>query len=430
MAGSILLECPLRMPSPLNEWHRVVVTGMGIVSPLGNTVSEFWSRLLAGDCGIRPIEAWNTEGFPARVAGLVEGFDPERYMERQQARRMDRFTQFAVAASADAVADAGLNLDDVDRDRMGVVIGTAIAGVSVVERESQVLATSGPRKVSPMLIPSVIGNMAACLVSINLGITGQVLCPVGACATGCMAVGDAFDKIASGALDLAVAGGSESITTPLAVASFGRLGALSRRSDDLSLACRPFDVDRDGTVLAEGAAVLLLESEEHARARGARILAEVRGYGLTADAYHVAAPDPDGTGAAKAMRAALARADLTPGAIDYVCAHGTGTPLNDISESRAIASVFGETAPDVPVSSVKYSMGHTLGAAGAVSSVVAVQAIRDGVVPGTLNLRQKDPECIVNVVGENIETEVKTVLVNAFGFGGQNASLVFSHWPG
>ncbi|NPV09053.1 MAG: beta-ketoacyl-ACP synthase II [Anaerolineae bacterium] len=416
------------MPSPRNERHRVVVTGMGVVSPLGNAVGELWRRLLAGECGIQPIRDWDTDGYPARVAGIVEGFDATRYMDRQQSRRMERFAQFALAASTDAVSDAGLDLEDVDRDRMGIIIGSAIAGVPVIERESQTLAASGPRKVSPMLIPSVIGNMAGCLVSIALGVQGPVLCPVGACATGCIAVGDAFDRISAGALDLALAGGSESVTTPLAVASFGRLGALSRRYDDMSLTCRPFDVDRDGTVLAEGAAVLLLESEEHARARGARILAELLGYGVTADAYHVAAPDPDGTGAAKAMRAALARGEVSPEAVSYVCAHGTGTPLNDISESRAIAAVFGEAAPNVPVSSNKHALGHTLGAAGAISSVVAVQALREGIIPGTLNLRQKDPECIVNAVHENVKTEVKTVLVNAFGFGGQNASLVYRRW--
>lgn len=416
------------MTSANGKQQRVVVTGMGAVTPIGNSIAEFWRSLLAGECGIKHIRDWDTEGLPAKVAGMVEGFDPTKHMERQQARRMDRFSQFAVAAAHDAVEDSGLDLGKVDLERMAVVIGTAIAGVPVLERETRVLMESGPRKVNPMMIPAVIGNMAACLVSMAMGITGPVLCPVGACATGSLAVGDAFERIARGQIDLALAGGTESVTTRLAVASFGRLGALSRQTDDLSLVCRPFDVDRDGTVVSEGSAVLLLESEEHALARGARILAEIAGFGLTADAFHVAAPQPDGVGAARAMRQALARAGVEQAAVSYVCAHGTGTPLNDLSESRGIHSVFGEVAPDVPVSSNKYSLGHTLGAAGAVSSVVAVQAIRDGVIPGTLNLRQKDPECMVNAVAENIRAEVSSVLVNAFGFGGQNASLVFRRW--
>jgi len=414
----------------MRQQRKVVVTGMGAITPVGNTVDEFWGNLLAGECGIKPLRDWDTEGYPAKVAGLVDSFDPTQHMDRQQARRMDRFSQFAVAASREAVQNAALDLSQVDLDRMAVVIGTAIAGVPVLERETRVLMESGPRRVNPMMTPAVIGNMAACLVSMTMGITGPVLCPVGACATGCLAVGDAFERIASGQVDVALAGGTESVTTPLAVASFGRLGALSRRSDDLHLVCRPFDVDRDGTVVAEGAAVLVLESEDHARARGARILAEVGGFGLTSDAFHVAAPQPDGVGAARAMRMAMDRAELEPAAVDYVCAHGTGTPLNDLAESRGIRSVFGDTAPDVPVTSTKHSLGHTLGAAGAVSSIVAALSIRDGVVPGTLNLRQKDPECVVNVPAANLKQGVSAVLVNAFGFGGQNASLVFRRWSG
>jgi len=412
------------------EQHRVVVTGMGVITPIGSSVSEFWGNLLAGECGIKPIREWDTTGYPACLAGRVEGFDPTQHMDRQTARRMDRFTQFAVTVADDAVQGAGLDLQKVNRERMGVVIGTGIAGAPALVHESQVLLESGPRKVNPLLVPAVIPNTAPCLVSIRLGITGPVLCPVGACASGCLAIGDAFERVSSGQIDLALAGGTESVTIPLAVASFGRLGALSRRYDDPRLACRPFDVDRDGTVVSEGAAVLLLESQEHALARGARILAEVAGFGLTADAYHLAAPQPDGVGAARAMRNALAQAQLGPEDVDYICAHGTGTPLNDLAESRGILSVFGEVAPEVPVSSNKYAIGHTFGAAGAVSGVVAIQAIQEGMIPGTLNLEQKDPECAVNVLGENLRAPVGTVLVNAFGFGGQNASLVFRRWTG
>ncbi|MGQ9554203.1 MAG: beta-ketoacyl-ACP synthase II [Anaerolineae bacterium] len=418
------------MSSPRTNGRRVVVTGLGVISPIGNSAQEFWQNLLNGKYGVRPIANWEADGYPAHFAGIVEDFDPIDYLDRQQARRMDRFTQFAIAAAMDAVKHAGLELDAEDGDRVGVSLGTAVAGMGVVERESQTLAIEGPRRVSPMLIPSVIGNMAACMISIMLKVRGPALCPTGACATGCMAIGEAFERIVRGELDVVLAGGSDSTITPLAVASFGRLGALSRRTDEPALACRPFDVDRDGTVLAEGAAVLVLESEEHAVARGAGILAELSGYGVTSDAYHVAAPDPNGIGAAKSMRTALSRAGVSAADVQWVCAHGTGTPLNDISESKAIRDVLGAAADMIPVSSNKHAIGHTLGAAGAISSVAAVQAIRSGVIPGTLNLKQKDPECRINAIAENVSAEVVTVLVNAFGFGGQNASLVFRRWPG
>ena len=417
------------MSFPKANGRRVVVTGLGVISPIGNSAQEFWKNLLDGKHGIRPITNWVANGYPAHFAGIVEGFDPEECLDRQQARRMDRFTQFAIAAALEAVKHSGLALDAEDGDRVGVSLGTAVAGMGVVERESQTLAAEGPRRVSPMLIPAVIGNMAACMISIVLKVQGPALCPTGACATGCMAIGEAFERIVRNELDVVIAGGSDSTITPLAVASFGRLGALSRRNDEPALACRPFDVDREGTVLAEGAAVLVLESEEHAVARGAQILAEAAGYGVTSDAYHVAAPDPNGTGAAKAMRTALSRAGVNAADVQWVCAHGTGTPLNDISESKAIRDVLGPAADTIPVSSNKYAVGHTLGAAGALSSVAAVQAIRHGAIPGTLNLKQKDPECRINAIAANISAEIINVLVNAFGFGGQNASLVFRRWP-
>ncbi|MHB0875844.1 MAG: beta-ketoacyl-[acyl-carrier-protein] synthase family protein [Anaerolineae bacterium] len=416
------------MPLPQRTGRRVVVTGMGILSPIGSTPALFWDSLLQGRCGVRPIEAWPTEGFPSRFAGIIDDFDALAFMDRQLERRTDRFAQFGLVVARTAVNDGRLDTDKLDRDCCGVSIGTAVAGLGVIERESQVLVQSGPRRVNPMVIPSVIGNMAACLAAIDLGFTGPALCPTGACATGCMGIGEALLYIRSGVTDVMVAGGSESVNTQLAVASFGRLGALSRRNDDASLVCRPFDVDRDGTVLAEGAAALLLETEDHATARGATILAELAGYGVSCDAYHIAAPDPNGTGAAKAMRAALAMAHLKPEEVSYVCAHGTGTPLNDISEARAIREVLRDAADTVPVSSIKFAMGHALGAAGALSAVTAVQAIGHGIVPGTLNLRQQDPECRVNAIATNVQTDVQAVLVNAFGFGGQNASLVFRRW--
>jgi len=416
------------MASAQANGRRVAVTGMGVISPIGNNVAQFWQNLLSGVTGIRPIECFDASDYPAHVAGVVDGFEATDYIDRQLARRTDRFAQLAVGAAVDAVRDAGLRLDDSDSESVGISLGTAVAGMAVVERETSVLAELGPRRISPMLIPSVIGNMAGCLISIVLKVHGPALCPTGACATGCMAVGDAFQMIRSGIMDVMIAGGSDSMITPLSVASFGRLGALSRRADDPALACRPFDVDRDGTVLSEGAAVLILESEAHARGRGANILAEVAGYGITSDAYHIAAPDPNGTGASRSMQGALRSAGLSPDAVDYIVAHGTGTPLNDISESKAIRAVLGGRADTVPVSSNKHAVGHSLGAAGAVSAITAVQAIRNSIAPGTLNLRLKDPECMVNAISSNVPGDIATVLVNAFGFGGQNASLVLRRW--
>lgn len=416
----------MAFPQPIGQ--RVVVTGVGILSPIGNSPDEFWEALLRGRCGIKPITAWDTTGYPSRFAGIVEGFDARNYLDRQEARRTDRFTHFGVAAAMEALANSGLNLDKIDRERAAVSIGTAVAGMGMVESESRRLAETGPRRANPMLIPSIIGNMASCLLSIQLGLRGPALCPTGACATGCMGIAEGFSQIAGGDMDVVFAGGAESVVTPLAVAAFGRLGALSRREDSPELACRPFDVDRDGTILAEGAAVLVLESERHALARGAAIVGELAGCGITADAYHVAAPDPNGSGAARAMRSALGRAGIEAGDVDYVCAHGTGTPLNDISEARGIREVLGDKAASVPVSSNKYAIGHTLGAAGAISAVAAIKAIAAGVIPGTLNLRQRDPECPVNAIAANVEAKVDVALVNAFGFGGQNASLVFRRW--
>jgi len=408
--------------------RRVVVTGLGVVSPIGNSLEEFWQNLLAGQCGIQRIDEWDTEGYPAHFAGKVTGFDATKYLTRQQVRRTSRFSQFGVTAALDALADSGLDMDAEDGERVAISMGTAVAGMEVVEGETPKLIEKGPRRVNPMLIPSIIGNMAGCLVSIMLKTCGPVLCPVGACATGCMAIGDAFELVARGEADVAIAGGAEAVTTPLSVAAFGRLGALSRNDEDATLVCRPFDADRDGTVLSEGAAAVVLESEDHARARGAKVLAELAGYGLTSDGYHVAAPDPSGNGAARAMQKALTRGGIQLEEVSYVCAHGTGTPLNDIAESNAIRQVFGDHVENVLVSSNKYTLGHTLGAAGALSAVATVQSIGAGVVPGTLNLRHVDPECKIRVIAENVVAEVDAALVNALGFGGQNASLVFRRW--
>jgi len=416
------------MTPPQSPRRRVAITGLGIISPIGKTPEEFWANLLAGKTGIAPATDWDPAAYPVYFAAKVADFDPLAYMERQQARRMARFTQFGLAAAREAVKNARLDPSQVDPDRVGVSLGSAVAGMGLVESESVVLHAKGPLHVNPMLVPSVIGNMAACLVAIELGLHGPVMSPVAACATGSVAIGDALERVARGEWDVALAGGTDSVTTLLAVTSFGRLGALSRRNGDPWLACRPFDVERDGTVLSEGAAVLVLESEEHARERGADILAEAASFGQSADAYHVAAPDPNGAGAAKAMSLALHNAGLQPGDVSCIIAHGTGTPLNDISESRAIGQVFGELSDVVPLTSNKYAIGHTLGAAGAISAVAAVQAIRAGVIPGTLNLRQRDPECRVNTVAESIAADVQSVLVNAFGFGGQNASLVVRRW--
>ncbi len=404
---------------------RVVVTGLGAVSPLGTDLPSTWQGLVDGRCGVRAITRFDTTGLPTRIAATVEGFDPARAMNARDARRTAAFVQYAVAAAREAVSHAGLDLAREDATRVGVEIGSALGGSSVIEEQRVVLEARGPGHVNPILIPVVLLNAAACMVSIQLGIKGPVYCPVSACATGVVAIGSAAQRIAWGEADVVLAGGSDSMMTALAVTAFSRLGAASTRNDTPERACSPFSAGRDGAVVGEGATVLVLETLEHAQRRGAPILAEVLGYGVSADAYHVVAPEPGGEGAARAMRAALRSAGAGPEALDWICAHGTGTPLNDAAETCAIKAALGEAAYRVPVSSIKGAVGHMLGAAGAISAAAAVLALGTGIIPPTINYAGRDPECDLDYVPNTARrAPLRTAMVNGFGFGGQNASLV------
>lgn len=411
--------------------QRVVVTGLGALTPIGNTAPEFWDSLVAGVSGIDRIQSFDPSNLEVQIAAEVKGFDPRDHMDFKAARRMDRYSQLAVAASGEALKDACLKIDQNNTYRVGVMLNTGGGGIQTLTREVQVHYTKGPRRVSPFFIPMFAPNMAACQVSISYGIQGPVMASVAACAAGAQAFVDAWRMLRLGEIDVMIAGGTEAGLDPVAVAAFGNMGALSKRNDEPQRASRPFDVDRDGFVFGEGCAVLVLETEEHARHRGARIYCELVGGAVTADAFHISAPLPGGLGAARAMRQALELADIRPSDLDYICAHGTSTPLNDASETEAIKSVFGEDAYNVPISSPKSMIGHTVGAAGAMSGVVCVNAIQHNLVPPTINLDHPDPECDLDYVPhEAREVMVDSAIANAFGFGGQNAVAVFRRYEG
>ena len=411
--------------------ERVVITGLGTVSPLGLDVASTWQALTQGRSGAAPITTFDTTGFPTRIAAAVKDFEPTRHMNLREARRLSPFVHFALAAAHEAVAQAGLNLSQEDPYRVGAEIGSAMGGASLVEEQRLVLEKQGVRHLNPTLIPAILINAAPCVVALQLGIKGPVNAAASACATGTISVGEASRKLAVGDADVMLAGGTEAVLTPLAVAGFARLGALSTRNDTPEKACAPFDAARDGTVLGEGASVLVLETLAHALRRDAPILAEVLGYCLTLDAYHLVAPDPSGEGAAHAMAGALREGEVAPAELDWICAHGTGTRINDSVETLAIKSVLGERAYGVPVSSDKAAVGHMVGAAGAISTVFAVQAMRTNCIPPTLNYETPDPECDLDYV-PNVarQAAVRTVLVNCFGFGGQNGCLVVRKWDG
>jgi len=411
--------------------HRVVVTGLGAITPLGLNVETFWRRLLAGESGIDRIQAFDPSNLDVQIAAEVKGFDPRDFMDVKAARRMDRFAQFAVAAAGEAIRDAGLEITPANADRIGVMMNTGGGGIHAMVREVLTFEHRGPGRVSPFFIPIFAPNMGACQVSIIYGITGPVMASVAACAAGTQAFVDALRMLRNGEVDVMIAGGTEAGLEPVAVAAFANMGALSRRNEEPQKASRPFDRDRDGFVFGEGCAVMVLETEEHARRRGARIYCELAGGALTADAYHVSAPAPNGAGSAKAMAQALACAGLRPEDVDYICAHGTSTPLNDVSETVAIKAVFGEHAYRVAISSPKSMIGHLVGAAGAVSGVVCALAIRDNVVPPTINLDNPDPECDLDYVPHVARPmTVHVAMANAFGFGGQNAVAVFKRYEG
>ncbi len=414
-----------------DDERRVVVTGLGAVSPLGLDVASTWQGLVEGRSGVSAITTFDTRDFPTKIAASIKGFDPTLYLNRREARRMSPFVHYALAAAHQAIAQAGLDLSREDPTRIGVEMGSALGGTNVIEEQRLILERKGTRHIKPTLVPAALINTAPCLIAIQLGIKGPVSASVSACASGLTALGDAARRLVWGDADVMLAGGAESVMTPLAIAGFSRLGVLSTKNDTPEKACAPFDANRDGTVVGEGAAVLVLETLAHALRRDAPILAEVLGYGLTNDAYHPAAPDPTGDGAARSMADALRDGGISPPEVDWICAHGTGTQLNDPSETRAIKTAFGERAYDVPVSSIKSSIGHMLGAAGAISAVAAVQAMQTGLIPPTINYQTPDPECDLDYV-PNVarEAAVNTVMINSFGFGGQNACLILRKWDG
>ncbi len=405
---------------------RVVITGLGAITPLGNTLASYWDGLMAGKNGIAPITLFDASRHGCRIAGEVKNFNPHDYLERKEAKRMDRFAQFGVCASKQALADAKLAIDELNADRVGVLIGTGIGGVKVLEDQQEVYLTKGPDRCSPFMIPMMIANMAAGLTAIHTGAKGPNSCTVTACAAGSHAIGDAFRLLQRGFADAMICGGAESAVTPLSVAGFASMKALSTRNEEPELACRPFDRDRDGFVMGEGAGILVLEELEHALARGARIYAEVVGYGMTCDAYHITSPVPDGQGATRSMELALKDAQLQPADVDYINAHGTSTPANDKTETRAIKKALGDRAAQVAVSSTKSMTGHLLGGSGGIEAVATAMAIANDRMPPTINLENPDPECDLDYVAHTSRAAtVNVALSNSFGFGGHNVTLVF-----
>jgi 3-oxoacyl-[acyl-carrier-protein] synthase II len=407
---------------------RVVVTGLGCISPLGPDVTTTWEAMLAGRSGVGPISQFDPGKLPVSIAGEVRDFDADDRVGRKPARRMSRFSQFAVAAAEEAINSSALGLDAEDPERIGVLVASGVGGLKEIEDATHILAASGHRRISPFVVPMMIGDMASGNVAIRFDLRGPNFGLVSACASGAHAIGEAAEIIRRGDADVMLAGGSEAAITPLSVASFIAARALSESHRPPSEVSRPFDTARDGFVIAEGAAILVLELEEHAIARGAEVLAEVSGYGASADAFHITAPEPSGRGAVSSMRRAIDRAGIAPGDIAYINAHGTSTQLNDSAEAAAIHAVFGEHAGRVPVSSVKSMTGHLLGAAGALESLVCVMALRSRTAPPTINLTDPDPVCALNHVTTATPIGAGMALNNSFGFGGHNATLVFGDY--
>ena len=411
--------------------RRVVVTGLGAITPVGNDVPTMWSALLAGRSGIGRIQAFDPQGFESQIAGEVKGFDVLQYLSAKEVKRTERFTQFAIAAAKQAVASAGLSIGSEDPFRYGVVIGSGIGSIHLVEQQHSVLLKRGPKKITPFMIPMLICNMAPGHVAIDLGFKGPNFCTTTACASGTHGVGEACRLIQHGQADVMLGGGTESCISPMAVGGFCALMALSRRNGDPVGASRPFDKERDGFVIGEGAGVLLLEELEHAKKRGAKICAEMVGYGLTADAFHMTAPDPEGEGAAHAMSLALADAKLRPEQVTYINAHGTSTELNDKIETLAIKKTFKDSAKKVAISSTKSMMGHLIGAAGGVEAIISVLAIQHGAMPPTINYRHPDPACDLDYLPNQArQAAVDVALSNSLGFGGHNATVIFKKFLG
>ena len=409
--------------------RRVVVTGLGALTPLGNSVSESWAGAVAGKSGIGPITRFDTTTFASKIAGEIKNFDPSQYVDKKEVRRLDNFAIYALAASQMAMEDAELTIGPSIAERVGVIIGSAIGGVATFEEEVRVLHNSGPRKVSPFAVPAILANLGCGNVSIRFGAKGPINCAVTACASGTSAIGDSYKIIAHGDADAMITGGVEAAVTPLGVAGFCAMRALSTRNDEPEKASRPFDKGRNGFVIAEGCGILILEELSFAQKRGAKIYAEIIGYGCTSDAFHLAAPPPGHEGAGRSMRVAINDAGLQTTDIDYINAHGTSTPLNDLYETQAIKNLFGDHAKKLLISSTKSMTGHMLGGTGAVEAIFTVKALQEGIIPPTINLEDPDDECDLDFV-PNVarHQEINTAMSNSFGFGGVNAVLVFKKY--
>lgn len=413
-----------------DDMRRVVVTGMGTITPLGVGLPATWAGLIEGRSGTHAVPAFESLPLPSRIAGEAPGFDPVQFMDRKLARRCDRFTQFSLAVTEEALAQSGLRIEAEDPERVGVIIGSGMGGIGALVDQFAVLHTRGLERISPLFITSLVTNMAAGQISIRYGLQGPSFAVTSACATGAHAIGESVEIIRRGDADVMIAGGSEAPVFPISMAAFGNMHALSTRNGEPECASRPFDATRDGFVLGEGAGVVVLEAEEHAQARGATILAEVAGCGSTSDAYHVTAPSPGGTGAARAMRMALRKADVGPEEVDYINAHATATSDGDRAEAAAIHEVFGEGAGCIPVSSIKGATGHLFGASGTVEAIVCIQAIGTGIIPPTINYEHPDPECDLDVVPNRARqvSPIDVAISNSFGFGGHNVTLVLRRY--
>ncbi|MQF70602.1 beta-ketoacyl-ACP synthase II [SAR202 cluster bacterium AD-812-D07_MRT_10900m] len=414
-----------------NNVNRVVITGMGAITCLGNSVDKFWTGLKYGKSGIREISLVSPDGFPCKVSGEVRDFDSADYMDRKESRRMARFSQFAVAAAHQAMKDSGLDLENEDLDRVGVLIGSGSGGLPETDRQAEIRVTRGVNRMSPYYIPMMLVNMAAANISHTFNLTGYTNTCVTACAAGTQAIGEASEIIRRGGAEVIVTGGTEAGICEIGMGGFSTMRALTTWDGDPSKASRPFDSARDGFAPAEGSGILIMESLQHAKARGARIYAEIAGWGVSADAYHLVQPHPDGIGAAKAMQRALDSAEVSLDEIDYINAHGTSTPINDKSETIAIKRVFGEKAYNIPISSTKSMVGHSLGASGSLEAIVCINSINDGIIHPTINQDEADPDCDLDYV-PNVarEADLDVVMSNSFGFGGQNAALVIKRFDG
>ena len=408
--------------------RRVVITGLGAITPIGNNVEEFWKGIKEGKCGIDEITAFDTTGYKVHLAGEIKGYKAEDYFDRREAKRMDKFSQYAIIAAREAWKDSGLDKEKEDMERVGVILGSGIGGLETIEKDNRALVEKGPDRVSPMYIPMCIGNMAAGNVAIELGAKGESISMVTACASGTHCIGESFRMIKHGYQDIVVAGGTEAPITPSGIAGFSNIKALTQVTDK-NRASIPFDKERSGFVMGEGSGIVILEELEHAKARGAKIYAEIVGYGATSDAYHITSPAPGGEGGARAMKVAMEEAGIKPEEVTYINAHGTSTHLNDSCETSAIKTAFGESAKKVMVSSTKGNTGHLLGAAGGVEAVICAKSVEQGFVPATINYKVPDEECDLDIVpNEGRNVDVKYAMSNSLGFGGHNASILLKKY--